>query len=1686
MSDLPAGFISDEEVTPDGFISDEEMTRTGVELPQKLTGRLLSTMVAGAPGSEMARNQSALKGNAIESAYEAAALPLGALEGRERVGGGYGYSESLLPIPTFTPKEGEPAYVTVGKEIGNIALGIPKFATSPAGITAGPVGVVSPTITAGAFTADILHGLGQQALSTYKNWSTMTPTQKRAAVTQMAGSGVFAGLTGLGTYRGIRNGMRQTPAIPEDKPAIEAPEAPTAIPPAAPPAPPEPPSPAPQSPATVLPPPAAPEAQAPLVPELPPEPTPAVPVAAETPAAVPSTGIEGTTIAGKSLAEWEAVKDASGLPKGNARAELARWLAVPNQPSRILQALSNKKRTREIHAPPLPIEQVKPAEETLAQGKPPVTAATPAGFIPEPLSKSGQSDTPEASAPSGSSPTVQEPTPEVSPIERALADYEEGGTIQTVGDLADHLDQLISEGVVDEDLRHEIDRYREEKQDDLKEYGGRGDSEQYEGDFLAAVKKFVAKDKAAIEKSKRAPLENTPAAPGPSPVPDQPNAPPQPVPPAETPPKAGLSPQESVELNELRLAREKRGGKLGRLNTERIAELEAKEQATGTPPIATAPTTEPPAAPKESVVPPTETEKPSTVVISDPDQLKVGMRIRWTPTDEQAKRLWGTVEGYLYNKSDPKVIGLFPDKGPPAHLWFSRGKIEVLEHSSEKGLDRVREGYEESHRFVQSEEFKNIIEDLHRAFNGFRDWKGKDPGNTYEEYKRSGRTGKNSDDAVRKAVREAKTNGPSPEFRALFGGIEPELANTTPEKVEAFAKSLGMTWIRVTRVANPKETANPSMGPGAAAAAEFEERPPDPAVVGLSAGNPTWNRLVRGFQNFFGGISQLGDRRPLKRDILQWVNAADNLPRMAGQEAGNSLRLRAAVPEQRAITALMQSLKMSGQGLEAEDAARLGNLEFAGDPIGYLRAKQTDLETQAQVFLNKGEKIEAQAAIDMANAMKLARERFNVLRPLAELAKSKFDRQITREQASGIDTEYEQWYVPQRHELDLMPSANRPIILGHSRGSGLGTGFKKGKVFEDYATAIEAGFVPRSLSIADLLEHRVAQGERLITRKSLFDSLSRITDETDGQPVAMKIPRRVITRPDGSVDVQESVPRGYSKQEVIPGYSMAVHNGYSRLMKALTAASQISDSAAVGVLQNIAAVEKHIGLALDTFHASRTLQAEFMLTHRLSLGERQMRGRALVEYSPSDLDQAVSSGAITQEMADWIRTPQAMQVGGRPISLSPRAVVNLGVKSGLNLARFADVMYRDWLRNVPITGEINRWVFDKMTRAAVANSFVSEFQRVARSHPEWDAKRVGLNVARDINVLFGNLQKESIFRNPSLRAINQILFLAPQWVESLARREGRTVLQLGSAANDMAHGRAPRLGSVGRAVGTGLAAYFMATQLTNLITRGQLTFSNPEEGHKLDAWIPGGDKGFFVSPLSVFGEITHDVLRYSSSKPDLHAALSQIAMNKLGNLGRFLAVVASGRDPLSGEKLLGTGRKALVAASQLVPVPIVFSAAAKDAASRVGLAAPPPPGSLQRQITSSAGLKTEPVPSAQNQVYSMADRWKTAQGGKYAADVERRLKEDFGPGDYRGLRMALLHGDNRGALEAYQTLRSGGKTPRTIRTAMEHPHPFTGSNGGEAKFRASLSPQERDTYRQALDERRELARRFRSMLSNRK
>jgi hypothetical protein len=452
---------------------------------------------------------------------------------------------------------------------------------------------------------------------------------------------------------------------------------------------------------------------------------------------------------------------------------------------------------------------------------------------------------------------------------------------------------------------------------------------------------------------------------------------------------------------------------------------------------------------------------------------------------------------------------------------------------------------------------------------------------------------------------------------------------------------------------------------------------------------------------------------------------------------------------------------------------------------------------------------------------------------------------------------------------------------------------------------------------------------------------------------------RRIPRPDGTVDTQFSAPQGYVPKEIIPGVRIAVRQGYAHLFDALTGTSQIQQSVVGRAALATSGWLKHQLLLLDSFHASRTMQTSLAARGKTTYG----KGLSLLEYSDRALTDAVNHNLITSEMAAWVRTPQPFEVNGDTVHMTPRDVAQLGQKNGLNVGRFADALYNE-AKGIVGVNPFSRWLFEKLTRGAMVETFLSEFTRVSKSNPTLDGTQVARQVARDVNVLFGNLQRQSIIKNPAIRDLMQIAFLAPQWVESLARRELRAVVQTAESAAGLATGKGLHVGTVVKTVGTGLAAYVALTQLINLASRGKTTLENDEADHKLDAFIPdptGQSDGFWFSPLSVFGEITHDLIRYSHTEPTVADIGTRIAQNKLGPVGRAISVLVSGEDPL-GTKLPTTWDRAKEAGMQLVPLPIGIQPIAQAIGKQTGVPGigEPRPGALIRQGAGSLGFKIEP------------------------------------------------------------------------------------------------------------------------------
>lgn len=683
-------------------------------------------------------------------------------------------------------------------------------------------------------------------------------------------------------------------------------------------------------------------------------------------------------------------------------------------------------------------------------------------------------------------------------------------------------------------------------------------------------------------------------------------------------------------------------------------------------------------------------------------------------------------------------------------------------------------------------------------------------------------------------------------------------------------------------------------------------------------------------------------------------------------------------------------------------------------------------------------------------------------RAMREVAREIYD----FDTAHGIKLKNEPNYFPGRYEELWTDDA-----ITFSEMGVLGKNFRKHKSFPTVYDAIEDNaYVPKNYDPANVLEHRARQSRMEIYRNLWWDRLRGIMDPHTGKPI--------VTDP----VMVKGQPTDPSFEHVIKQISpfakpVLVRKGYIELVDAITAQSHLRKNWAGRAALKANAIIKHGGLLLlDTFHPMRLLWYDVGLT-----GKPTPKGGALaaLNYRPQDLPKAVQEGWISQEAADWatgyipVRLPN-----GRTINWTRQDVLLNGIREGgLNARRTADALYHELVGFIPGAHRFNKWVFDQFAPALISDAFVREFERLNKLSPETDVQTMMQKVARDLNFYYGNLGRQGLLVNPTMQDIGHILLLAPQWVEGLAQKEVRFWLSrlpraTGKALMGDLKGANLALGSIGRGMGRGLLGMFVLTQALNIITRHKFTWQNEEEGHKLDAFFPtGAGTGFWLSPLSVFSELLHDVLRLNESRPMIWSVFRQIGENKLSPGFRMATILASGRSS-TDEVYTSTPRLLAGAAGALAPIPITLSKPAQYLGHRLapGMIPPVVHGSLQRQLVASGmGMKVEPSKTDLQQMTHKAQRFVTLN--KLRTPGREQVSTDE-PG-YAKLRAALWAEDYGGLARIYKELREDwGIKDSQIRKAMDNwkRRPLTGSAAHERAFKDSLTPAELDQYTRAMEE----------------
>ena len=669
-----------------------------------------------------------------------------------------------------------------------------------------------------------------------------------------------------------------------------------------------------------------------------------------------------------------------------------------------------------------------------------------------------------------------------------------------------------------------------------------------------------------------------------------------------------------------------------------------------------------------------------------------------------------------------------------------------------------------------------------------------------------------------------------------------------------------------------------------------------------------------------------------------------------------------------------------------------------------------------------------------------------------------------QEQAHGIQSGEVEHYVTHIYgNLDDIRGRNAPqeMFGGTDPGQTGSKYFTKARTFNTLADAIAAGYEPLSTNIAALAEHRIKAGQKLVERARNRTGLFTTTDPATGTPLAL--PAEPGAKP----------PANYQRISA-GGEDIFVYDPYHGFFKALYQPSVVRNSTAGRAIIRTVQGVKHGTTVFDMLHLMRVLGRQLFTT-----GSAQMqRSQALLEYTAAEIRSMVAKGELTPQEAAWITTK--------------RPTVEKLQAAGLNIGRVSDALWADTvglvrhaLQSVPLIRhldmplrgleEFNKLVFDKATRSGMVEVGIAFYERARRRGlTEDQAARAS---ALEVNRLFGNIGRQGVFRSRTMQDLARIALFAPQWMEGTLSSEIQALGQTAGAVLDAVTGKRIRAANTARVMLATAAGLLLANQVINYATTGHGTSEN-EEGHKMDAWIPGGHYGFWINPLTFLNSFLESFHRYYEDQQPRTVddklnsaldALTRIGGNKLSGPMRGVWTALSGRDyrgrPIDSFK--GRITEGVMSAS---PLPIPLSPLLERNPGEFPRLSwqGNEPGAWERQAAASIGIHLLPAQGPADKMYAL--------GRKFRADTGGSVHE---PSKYTLLRRAIRNGDGERQREEMRRLIETGKaTIDNMDAAMGmdggeyHIPKFTGSTTGERDLLKSLSPEDRGTYTAALAESR--------------
>ena len=755
--------------------------------------------------------------------------------------------------------------------------------------------------------------------------------------------------------------------------------------------------------------------------------------------------------------------------------------------------------------------------------------------------------------------------------------------------------------------------------------------------------------------------------------------------------------------------------------------------------------------------------------------------------------------------------------------------------------------------------------------------------------------------------------------------------------------------------------------------------------------------------------------------------------------------------------------------------------------------------------------------------MRHALDAFDKLEAPARETMSVMDMSRTFENLNNIPTKQLEYYLTHIYSsVGELTGANMPPSLTTSGGSKY---FLKERTFNTLADAIAASkpgrvYDPVSSNAAELTEHRVRTGSRLVETARMIEDMYQA--KYDGKPAFLPALTNdfyrimdtsgPVTRNTGTIyrssdkwivensgtrsvydteaDAKASIPPGSTTLDYIKHATAKPPSGYSEATIGGMRVHVINELA--GPLDTIfneqswfqkdrlrmlpvrgASFLKHVAVVGDILHMFNVLYASMASTAQgLKFRPGAFKdGLPLLEYTPSQIADMEKKGQIAKKTADHYR--------------ANRDKVDLLQKQGLVTGLISDAIFSDTMgivgefidQNVPgLIGKpfsvaakaYDSWLkflFKKLTRGAMVETAIKFYDDGIKEglHPGEAAKRA----ADQANDVYGAGGATAWLKSKTGQDLLRITLFAPLWEMGQFNKLGRMAGDIGRIPWDAVHGNF-RIGSMAKMAFSAFTIGLVISQVVNFATTGHSTFDN-EEGHKMDAYIPGGENGYWFSPMSIIGHDLSGFLHYVHSGQSPFEAAFRVFRNKMSALTRAGITAATGTD-YRGRKFSDTKDMWSEVANTLVPMPIPLSASLYRGTGDL-LPADFAPEQLVRQAFTTAGVMSHTADTPQTRTALRARAFTPDKGGSFEVSKYANLRRDLHTGRDDLAKKRIIDLLESGT--SYKSLlhaigvtvhKGGARGEKTIY--------FTGSKEAEGDFLSSMTPSERKDYDAAVEQMR--------------